>query len=52
MIKFVCDLWFSLDLGTPVSSASKTDRHDKTEIVLKMALNTITETLRLIYYTV
>jgi hypothetical protein len=46
MIKFVCDLWFSLDLGTPVSSANKT------EIVLKMALNTITETLRLIYYTV
>jgi len=31
--------WFSP--GTPVSSTSKTDRHDITEIVLKVALNTI-----------
>jgi hypothetical protein len=31
--------WFSL--GTPVSSANKTDRHDITEILLKVALNTI-----------
>jgi hypothetical protein len=28
-------------LGTPVSSTNKTDCHDITEILLKMALNTI-----------
>jgi hypothetical protein len=28
--------------GTPVSSINKTDRHDITEILLKVALNTIT----------
>jgi hypothetical protein len=32
-------LWFSP--GTPVSSINKTDRHDITEILLKVALNTI-----------
>ena len=32
-------LWFSP--GTPVSSTNKTVRHDITEIVLKVALNTI-----------
>ena len=32
--------WFSP--GTPVSSINKTDRHDITEILLKVALNTIT----------
>jgi hypothetical protein len=32
--------WFSL--GTPVSSTNKTDCHDITEILLKVALNTIT----------
>jgi hypothetical protein len=32
--------WFSL--GTLVSSTNKTDRHDITEILLKVALNTIT----------
>jgi len=32
--------WFS-----PVSSNNKTDRHDITEILLKVALNTITLTL-------
>ena len=37
--------WFSP--GTPVSS-NKTDRHDITEILLKVALNTITLTLYLI----
>ena len=37
--------WFSL--GTAVSSTNKTDRHDITEIVLKVALNTITLTLTL-----
>jgi hypothetical protein len=31
--------WFSP--GTSVSSANKTDRHDITEILLKVALNTI-----------
>jgi len=40
VIKFVSDLlWFSP--GTPVSSTSKTDHHDITEILLKVALNTI-----------
>jgi hypothetical protein len=32
-------LWFSL--GTPVSSTNKTDRHNITEILLKVVLNTI-----------
>jgi hypothetical protein len=31
--------WFSL--GTPISSTNKTDRHNMTEILLKVALNTI-----------
>ena len=35
--------WFSP--GTPVSSTNKIDRHDITEILLKVALNTITLTL-------
>jgi hypothetical protein len=30
--------------GTPVSSTNKTDRYDITEILLKVALNTITLT--------
>jgi hypothetical protein len=34
--------WFSP--GTPVSSTNKTDRHDITEILLKVALNTIKQT--------
>ena len=33
-------LWFSQ--STPVSSTNKTDRHDLTEILLEVALNTIT----------
>jgi len=33
--------WFSL--GTPVSSTNKTARHDVTEILLKVALNTINQ---------
>ena len=32
--------WFSP--GTPVSSTNKANRHDITEILLKVALNTIT----------
>ena len=44
VIKFIRELrqvggWFSL--GTSVSSTNKTDRYDKTEILLKVALNTI-----------
>jgi len=31
--------------GTPVSSINKTDRHNITDILLKMTLNTITLTL-------
>jgi hypothetical protein len=34
--------WFSL--GTLVSSTNKTDRHDITEMLLKVALNTIKQT--------
>ena len=33
------DRWFSP--GTPVSSTNKTDRHDITELLLKVVLNTI-----------
>jgi hypothetical protein len=40
VIKFVSDL----RLETPVSPSNKTDRHDIAEIVLKVALNTITLT--------
>jgi hypothetical protein len=40
--------WFSL--GTPVSSTNKTDRHDITEILLKVALNTIKPERYLHYY--
>jgi hypothetical protein len=35
--------------GTPVSSTNKTDRHDLTEILLKVALNTINLTLTQFY---
>jgi hypothetical protein len=31
--------------GTPVSSTNKTDRHDITEVLLKVELNSITLTL-------
>ena len=34
--------WFSA--GTPASSTNKNDRHDVTEMLLKMALNTVTLT--------
>jgi hypothetical protein len=37
--RLVTDQWFSR--GTLVSSTNKTDRHDITEILLKVALNTI-----------
>jgi len=38
--------WFSP--GTPVSSTNKTDCHDITEILLKVALNTINLTKNLV----
>jgi hypothetical protein len=38
-------LWFSP--STPISSTNKTCRHDVTELLLKVALNTITLTLQL-----
>ena len=34
-------IYIYIYLGTPVSSTNKTDRHDITEILLKVALNTI-----------
>jgi len=34
----------NLDQGEVVSSTNKTDRHDITEILLKVALNTIKQT--------
>ena len=37
-------LWFSP--GTPVSSTNKTDRHDIREILVKLALNTINQTIK------
>ena len=44
VIKFVSDLWAGRQffLGTPVSSTNKTDCHDISKILLKVALNTIT----------
>ena len=46
VIKFASDLLQvgGFSLGTPVSSTNKTDRHDITEILLKVALNTIIQT--------
>jgi hypothetical protein len=45
MIKFVSDLRQvgGFSPGTPVSSTNKTDRHDITEILLKVALSTINQ---------
>jgi len=42
VIKFVSDWWLSPD--NPVSSTNKTDCHDITEILLKVALTNITLT--------
>ena len=46
VIKFVSDLrqFGGFFPGTPVSSTNKTDIHDITEILLKVALNTKTQT--------
>jgi hypothetical protein len=42
VIKFISDLrQVGVFPGTPVSSTNKTDRHDITEILLKVTLNTI-----------
>jgi len=41
VIKFVSGLG---QISTPVASTNKTDRHDIAEILLKVALNTITLT--------
>ena len=41
-------LWFSL--GPTISSTNKTDRHDITEILLKVVLDTINQTNQRIYY--
>jgi hypothetical protein len=43
VIKFVSDLWQVSGFlpGPPVSSTNKTDRHDITKILLKVALNII-----------
>ena len=41
--------WFSL--GTPISSINETDRHDITEILLRVALNIITPPYRYIHST-
>ena len=38
---FTTGRWFSS--GTPVSSTNNTDRHDMTELLLKVALNTINQ---------
>ena len=45
VIKFVSDLQQVRAFlpGTPVSSTNKTDHHDITEILPKMALNTINQ---------
>jgi hypothetical protein len=40
--------WFSI--GTQVSSNNKTDSHDITETLLKVALNTLTQTKPLINF--
>ena len=49
---YMIDCWltptekhFSYINSTPVSSSNKTDSHDITEILLKVALNTITQLL-------
>ena len=42
VIKFVSDLWCFFP-GSPVFSTNKIDRHNITEILLKVALNTINQ---------
>jgi hypothetical protein len=45
-LKFTAGRWFFP--GTPISSTNKTERHGKIEILLKVALNTITLTLTIL----
>ena len=45
MIKFVSDKSVGFFPGIPVSYTNKTDHHDITEILLKVALNTTILTL-------
>jgi hypothetical protein len=49
VIKFISDLRQvgGFSMGTPVTTTNKTDLHDITEILMKVALNTITLTLKL-----
>jgi hypothetical protein len=49
LIKFISDLWQvgGLLLVLRVSSTNKTDRHDITEILLKVVLNTITSPIHI-----
>ena len=49
VIKFISDLRQvgGFSMGTPVTTTNKTDLNDITEILLKVALNTITLTLKL-----
>jgi hypothetical protein len=46
--------WFNFNVwfcpGTPFSSTNKTDRHNITEILLKVALNTINQTILMDYF--
>ena len=51
MIKFVSDLRQVGDFhpGTPFSSTNKTDCHDITEILLKVALNTINQPTKFLW---
>jgi hypothetical protein len=46
-LSVTCGLWFSP--GTLISSTNRTDHHNKTEILLKVALNTVTLPLTLSY---
>jgi hypothetical protein len=46
--RLAADQWFSLGTEPEVSSTNKTDCHDIAEISLKVALNTINQTIKLI----
>jgi hypothetical protein len=45
---FATHAWFSP--GIPVSITNKTDRHDITEVLLKVALNTINQPTNIYLY--
>jgi hypothetical protein len=44
-LKLETSQWYSSP-GTPVSSTNKTNHHNITEILLKVALNTIKQTIK------